>query len=68
MPLSSWPHISYSDSLDSIGKAVMQTTMTNKGQVTIPKPIRDKLHLEPGDRIDISLEEAVCGSPPSPLP
>ena len=36
---------------------VMQTTITSKGQVTVPKPIRDKLHLEPGDKIDFMLEE-----------
>ena len=35
----------------------MQATMTSKGQVTVPKPIRDKLHLEPGDRIDFMLDE-----------
>ena len=31
--------------------------MTSKGQVTVPKPIRDKLHLKPGDRIDFILDE-----------
>ena len=35
----------------------MQATMTSKGQITIPKPIRDRLHLEPGDRIDFFVEE-----------
>ena len=35
----------------------MQATMTSKGQVTFPKPIRDKLHLKPGDRIEFMLEE-----------
>ena len=35
----------------------MQATVTSKGQVTIPKPIRDRLHLEPGDRIDFILDE-----------
>ena len=35
----------------------MQTTMTSKGQVTVPKPIRDKLHLKPGDKIDFMLDE-----------
>ena len=34
----------------------MQATMTSKGQVTLPKPIRDKLHLRPGDKIDFVLE------------
>ena len=36
----------------------MQATVTSKGQVTIPKPIRDRLHLEPGDKIDFILDEA----------
>lgn len=31
--------------------------MTSKGQVTFPKPIRDKLRLRPGDKIDFVLEE-----------
>ena len=34
----------------------MQATITTKGQVTLPKPIRDKLHLKPGDKIDFTLE------------
>ena len=35
----------------------MQATITSKGQVTVPKPIRDRLHLKTGDRIDFILEE-----------
>ena len=38
----------------------MQATITSKGQVTVPKPIRDRLHLEAGDRIDFILEEDGC--------
>ncbi len=34
----------------------MQATITAKGQVTVPKPIRDRLRLKPGDRIDFILE------------
>ena len=34
----------------------MQATITSKGQVTLPKPIRDRLHLRPGDKIDFILE------------
>ena len=34
----------------------MQATITSKGQVTLPKPIRDKLHLRPGDKIDFVLD------------
>jgi len=35
----------------------VRATLTSKGQVTLPKPIRDRLHLEPGDKIDFTLEE-----------
>ena len=34
----------------------MQATITAKGQVTVPKPIRDRLRLKPGDRIDFILD------------
>ncbi len=30
----------------------MSTSLTSKGQVTIPKPIRDRLGLKAGSRID----------------
>ncbi|MGA7829775.1 MAG: AbrB/MazE/SpoVT family DNA-binding domain-containing protein [Terracidiphilus sp.] len=29
----------------------METALSIKGQATIPKPIRDHLHLKPGDRV-----------------
>ncbi|NWF59443.1 MAG: type II toxin-antitoxin system PrlF family antitoxin [Fischerella sp.] len=32
------------------------TTITSKGQTTIPKEIRDKLNLRPGDRISFIVE------------
>lgn len=32
-----------------------ETTVTSKGQTTIPKEIRDKLHMKPGDRITFTL-------------
>ena len=31
--------------------------ITTKGQTTIPKKIRDHLHLQPGDKIDFVIEE-----------
>ncbi len=33
----------------------MATTVTTKGQVTIPKPIRDRLGIEPGNSVDFEL-------------
>ena len=35
----------------------MQATFASKGQVTLPKPIRDKLHLKPGDKIEFILDD-----------
>ena len=33
------------------------STITSKGQITLPKQIREHLHLAPGDRIDFVVEE-----------
>ena len=33
----------------------MSTTVTRKGQVTIPKPVRDRLNLKPGNAVDFEL-------------
>ena len=35
----------------------MQATITSKGQVTVPKPIRDRLHLKAGDKVEFTLAE-----------
>jgi AbrB family looped-hinge helix DNA binding protein len=48
--------------------------VTVKGQVTIPKPIRDRLGLRPGDRVAfdlddqgrVSLRKAEADAPPEP--
>ena len=32
------------------------STLTSKGQTTVPKEIRDLLHIQPGDRIEYVLE------------
>jgi len=32
-------------------------TVTSKGQITIPKPIREALELEPGDRVAFRLDD-----------
>ncbi len=34
----------------------MRATITGRGQVTLPKPLRDELQLKPGDRVDLTLE------------
>lgn len=33
------------------------STVTSKGQTTIPKAIRDHLHVGPGDRVEFIVEE-----------
>ena len=36
-------------------RAIMTTTMTSKGQVTVPKKVRDALRLSPGDGVDFDV-------------
>lgn len=36
----------------------MLTTLTSKGQVTIPKHIRDAMRLEPGSQVEFALNAA----------
>lgn len=36
-----------------MGDAMTVTTLTSKGQMTLPKTIRDDLNVGPGDKIDI---------------
>lgn len=33
----------------------MSTRVTRKGQVTIPKPVRDRLNIKPGNAVDFEL-------------
>ena len=48
----------------------MATTLTSKGQVTIPKRIRDELQLLPGTAVEFSVNRGWRGgaapSPPAP--
>lgn len=35
----------------------MYATLTSKGQVTVPKAIRDALNLRPGDKLDFIMDQ-----------
>ena len=36
----------------------MQATMTSKGQLTVPKAVRDRLGLKPGDKVEFRQDGA----------
>lgn len=38
--------------------ATIQSKVTSKGQITLPKQIRTRLAIYPGDRLEFSLENA----------
>jgi AbrB family looped-hinge helix DNA binding protein len=38
------------------GKNTVESTLTSKGQVTIPKEAREHLHLRPGDRVKFFIQ------------
>ena len=40
----------------TIGKEMPSSTLTSKGQITVPKEVREKLHLKTGSRIDFVIE------------
>ena len=45
--------------IESHGKefGMPHSTLTSKGQLTLPKALRERLHLEKGDRIDFKIDE-----------
>lgn len=39
------------------GKEMASSRMTSKGQITVPKAVRDALGVEPGDRLAFRIED-----------
>lgn len=46
------PFLIYDNSKEYLWRYEMLSTVTTKGQVTIPKPIRDLLNIRPSDKVD----------------
>jgi antitoxin PrlF len=40
---------------DAIGKEMATSTLTSKGQITIPKEIREHLKIHPGNRLEFRI-------------
>lgn len=45
----------YSNTIVNLGITSMATTLTSKGQVTIPQKVREFLGLSPGSQVDFEL-------------
>lgn len=45
----------------------MQATITSKGQITIPKKLRNHLHLSTGDKVEFILDEKQQSASITPL-
>jgi antitoxin PrlF len=49
----------------------MKATISEKGQVTVPKPLRERLDIRPGDELDFSAEDgrlvALKATPEDPI-
>jgi antitoxin PrlF len=48
-------------------KAIASTTLASKGQMTLPKEIRDRLILKAGDRLEVSTDGDYVIMTPSTL-
>jgi antitoxin PrlF len=48
-------HVSITEAIKGITEADMATMVTSKGQVTIPKPLREHLGIEAGSAVEFEL-------------